>query len=130
LADEDIRGDTMLLRFTITSDSIDMQNEGWMLDDFRFGGIRTYNIESNNSDVKIQIYPNPGDNLLVIKNEDHLNDIKQIHIINTAGTTIMSINVNRKKHFMIDLSRFTSGIYYFRFNMINNESITKAFIKK
>jgi hypothetical protein len=130
LADEDIRGDTMLLRFTITSDSIDTQNEGWMLDYFRFGGIMTYNIESNFSDVKIQIYPNPIDNLLFINNENNINDIKQIHIINSAGIIIMSNNVDRKKHFMIDLSRLTSGIYYIRFDMTNNEFITKVFIKK
>ncbi len=103
---ESLRGDSMLRRFTISTDSVDNQNEGWMLDHFGFSGALRDGIESNNYGAKIDIYPNPVKNLLEIKTD---NEITRVKIISLLGITLLEKEgLNIKS---IDLTGIDTGIY-------------------
>ncbi len=106
-ANKSIHGTTMLLKFSIATDSNDNHHEGWMLDDFRFGGIINDNIETYDFDEGIQIYPNPVKNVLAVKST--IEDVIRIRIVSLLGITILEekgIHLN-----LLDLSGLNPGIY-------------------
>ncbi|MBN1414677.1 MAG: T9SS type A sorting domain-containing protein [Bacteroidales bacterium] len=78
--------DTMLLRFTISTDSTDAQNEGWMLDDFHFYGEETA-INYRINDIKPLVYPNPASSYINIYDEQKTVDA--VKIISLTGETII-----------------------------------------
>lgn len=109
--------DAMLLRFTIYSDSVNSNNEGWMLDNFSFGGWIEDKIKENISNTEISFYPNPIHNKLVITSNIQIVKIK---VININGTIITSAeNTNE-----IDLSNIPKGIYM----LLINDSILKKVV--
>ena len=105
---ESMRGDSMLLKFSIGTDSADAQNEGWMLDDFAFGGIYVYVRESiNNNGSRIIISPNPVKDVLEIKSDKK--NITSIKIVSLLGTTLLEKNGFNLDS--IELEGIYSGIY-------------------
>lgn len=103
--------DTVLMRFTISSDSVESNNEGWLLDDFRFskypGDGISNPIKLNNS---INIFPNPTSDILYIKSD--IESINKIEIISPAGIILPSIYENGE----IFLDHMSPGIYLIRIN--------------
>lgn len=78
--------DTMLLRFTISTDSVNAHNEGWMLDDFSFGGSWVATKEFSANSV-LMVYPNPAKTLLFIESA-HIN-ISQVSVVSRKGDTMI-----------------------------------------
>ncbi|MBN2613292.1 MAG: T9SS type A sorting domain-containing protein [Bacteroidales bacterium] len=106
-ADELIRGDIMLLKFSLGTDSNDAQNEGWMLDDFKFSGIETVVIESSINKTDVKIYPNPVKNVLKIESEDvKITDVK---ILSISGKKLLEKSGYDIRN--IDMTGFHSGMY-------------------
>jgi hypothetical protein len=115
------RGKTMLLRFSIGTDSVNAQNEGWMLDDFRFGGILKDNIESyKNNGTSIDAYPNPSNEIITVYSYNE--SIKKLEIISFTGEILLEkLNTNS-----IEITDRLNGVYLLR---INDRYIKKLFIK-
>ncbi len=86
-ANPEIYLDTMLLRFTISTDAVDAQNEGWMLDDFYFEGGDYWSIKDNNSNSGPKLYPNPAQTMLIIESEKH--NISQVSVLSLIGETVI-----------------------------------------
>ncbi|MFO7657587.1 MAG: T9SS type A sorting domain-containing protein [Bacteroidales bacterium] len=105
-ANEESRGNTFLLRFTIVTDSVDDQNEGWMLDDFWFGGINVGVVSYDNRE-RIDFYPNPVKSVLEIKSEDL--KITEVKVISLSGKKLMEKSGYDIK--TIDMTGIHSGMY-------------------
>ncbi|MBA7532480.1 hypothetical protein ES705_24706 [subsurface metagenome] len=112
--------DTMSLKFTISTDSYDAQNEGWLLDGFYFAGI-TVGIEAsvNNSGVKIS--PNPSSDLLSIYSET--NSITTVEIFSLDGKKLLSENSYEIRS--VDISKLQPGIYLILCKSEDTRWITK-----
>ena len=102
-------GDTMLLRFTFASDSNDTDNEGWLLDGFRFGG-GLVPIDDPATNSALTLYPNPASSYLSIKTQNGL--LVQLDVLTTAGTIVYSKTINGNE--ILDISSLKPGIYFIR----------------
>lgn len=115
------RGKTMLLRFSIGTDSVNAQNEGWMLDNFRFGGILKDNIESyKNNGTSIDVYPNPSNKIITVYSP--YESIKKLEIISFTGEILLE----KLNTYSIEITDKLNGIYLLR---INDRYTKKLIIK-
>jgi hypothetical protein len=107
-ADDNQIYDTILLRFTVSSDSVDNQNEGWMLDYFKFGGIDSDLNKEISQKAPVKIYPNPaGDFLNIVSKKE---DIICVNVTNIYGENV--INHNKYDGSTIDVTNLIPGIYF------------------
>jgi hypothetical protein len=72
--------------------------------------------EISNS-IEISIYPNPFEDYVSVNSKDK---IKELEIYNMSGQKLISIK-NNENNLQINLSKFATGIYYFKFILINEE---------
>ena len=111
--------DTLLLRFTIVSDSIDVYNEGWMLDNFVFGAMLA-DINEIEKDNNIFILPNPSNSL--IKIDSPIEQIHKIEIFSLIGKKVLEKHNTNSLY----VDKIPAGIYLIK---INNTYIKKLVIK-
>jgi hypothetical protein len=105
-ANPDMYLDTMLLRFTIATDSIDSQNEGWMLDDFGFGG-GWLGIIDHPLNPELLVYPNPANTLLNIQSGEH--NILHVSILSVRGGIVIEKKGNNITS--VNIAKLGPGIY-------------------
>ncbi|MBN1416311.1 MAG: T9SS type A sorting domain-containing protein [Bacteroidales bacterium] len=122
---EDLRGDTLTLRFTFSSDSVDINNEGWMLDYFNFGGKYEDGIINNKSNVSIKIHPVPVKDKLIVETE--FKNIETAEIYSLAGQLIFSASSNHITS--IDVSDLEKGFYLIQLKYGNRERWISKFCK-
>ena len=68
-----------------------------------------------------QIYPNPSEDVLLIKGID----IKNLKIINANGKTILE----QKNNSSVDIKSFAKGIYFIQIKTSTDKLVTRKFIK-
>ena len=117
--------DTMLLRFTIATDSVDAQNEGWMVDDFYFdqGYVAIKDHQYNSEPL---LYPNPAQTLLVIKSDKQ--NITHVSVLTILGETIIEkkgIDINS-----ISIENLMPGYYLILCENSNNKFWILKFCKE
>ncbi|MEI6062639.1 MAG: T9SS type A sorting domain-containing protein [Bacteroidota bacterium] len=115
--------DTLLYRFTFTSDSIDNHKEGWMLDDFQLVDYWE-GIDDNASNTALSIVPNPTAGMIRL---DFVDASKNncIEIINNSGQLVFETNNYTDK--LIDLSHLKNGNYFLRY-FCEKKTLTGKFI--
>lgn len=78
----------------------------------------TLQVENNNideSDLRINIFPNPVDNILSFNYNAKSNSNTNIIIVNTQGLEVLQSKISIIKgeyDYSIDVSSLTSGVYY------------------
>ncbi len=106
--------DSLMIRFTFISDSIDTHKEGWMIDD-----ILTYSmerqlcsgIEGKKIGKKISISPNPFSSQTTLKADFLLNN-STITIYNSFGQVVNQTEGNTGRTFILYRHNLPSGLYY------------------
>jgi hypothetical protein len=76
---------------------------------------------------KIQVYPNPAKNSLLLKLADNASDFMLL-IENLKGQVVYTGSKKNTTEYEVDLSSFSSGIYTLRF-IIDKQVYTDRFIK-
>jgi len=112
--------DTIILRFTFSSDSIDSHNEGWLLDDIRFD--KSWDCKINDpasTSPDIKIFPNPASGIIYLISESE--EIDQIQILSLTGTILYQ----EYKKDMIKINHLNPGIYFMK---VNNRFLNKIAI--
>jgi hypothetical protein len=118
--------DTITFRFTFASDSIQTNEDGWMIGLIDvsgfFEGIKE--IQNHNS---ISISPNPvSDELRIQKNTSRVNG--RIQILNDIGETLFDF-----QHFTeeaIDTRQFPNGIYLLKYSDKTEFSVKKFIVQR
>lgn len=105
---------TILIRYTLYSDSIDTNQEGWMLDDFFVRGQVVGNTTNSSNLKTISVYPNPSSNSFFINQSFPADEETFLTIYNSTGTRVLSkkVNLSGLDNFEIKLADFSSGLYY------------------
>ena len=88
IINEDIK-----VRFTFISDSIDTQQEGWMLDDFQTQ-IQIIGSTSSLEIIPITVFPNPTTDLLFFNIEEGREETKIIEIYDNLGQLVQKTELN------------------------------------
>jgi hypothetical protein len=122
----DLTGDTICYRFTFISDSIQTNQDGWLLDDlFLIDHIEgTREIESVD---EIDIYPNPAASMITVSGK-FINDCMEVSIYDIRGQLRLQQSLQKDKE-DIDISNLSKGTYLVKV-LCNNRYHAKTFIKK
>ena len=103
--------DTIWYRYTFVSDSIQTDQEGWMLDNIQLIA-HTEGILDNRYLADINIYPNPATDKITI--ERSTTPVKsQLTMMNLNGEEVLTRNLIKPKT-QIDISNLPSGVYFVR----------------
>ena len=107
-------GDTLMIRFRLFSDPY-ANGWGWVIDDLQIGPLI-----DDIADINYQqhiIYPNPGNGLINIRNISNTSGKPvKYNIYNAAGSCIITGFTSGAETDLIDISGFTSGIYFIVLN--------------
>ena len=72
----------------------------------------TSNIQTTNADKGLQIYPNPANHYITIKNHDNNSD-NSVRIVDIKGTVVWESFYNGGA---IDISKLPNGVYFIQLN--------------
>lgn len=107
--------DTIKVRFTFISDSINDNKEGWMIDNINAHVTYAHPVKENASNEYFNVYPNPAKNIINIElqrvNEFHI--IENMQLINSEGKLMQEWNKIPTRYW-IDVSKYPNGMYYLR----------------
>lgn len=111
-----INPDSLLMRFTFISDSIDNQREGWMIDQIvakRAYWIECTGIEELSTESNCQVYPNPVSShatVRLLRNPDNAT----VTLTNTTGSIVYVMTDIHESEIPINCTNLSSGIYILR----------------
>ncbi len=94
-------------------------------------GPTTTEIEEENNEEKIILFPSPASDFLVVEINSETKRNKQVDfkIYNSLGQKIMGDKfLPESKSFIIDLRNLTEGIYYFVYNFDSERSTTEKIV--
>lgn len=92
-------------RFTFTSDSINTNKDGWMIDNIQIQNSWFSGVNEINENASIQIFPNPTSNIVSIQTDTSVH-FKSAEMKDVFGKTLLTTNQST-----IDLSKFEAGVY-------------------
>ena len=108
--------DTLSIRFTFKSDSLQSNKEGWMIDDISIsidyctGGIESY----ESSKLISAVVPNPVCSDSYIEIQNYHNQPFDIVIYNEMGTKIQETDNVVQNKYLIRNSDFRNGLYFYQ----------------
>jgi len=124
--------DFLMLRFTFFSDSVDTNQEGWMIDDFQgyFTIVDQVNEQRNVQLENIKIFPNPVSSELNIMLDQALQYPIIYEIANLTGNVVLKGEFNDNEKFNIDMNKLSNGHYFLLLKdeigkVIHSEKLTK-----
>lgn len=104
--------DSIQFKFTLESDSIDNNREGWMIDNFFVHPTWFHTIDENEQANYIDVFPNPTNGILNIraKKSTDFHIIESIQISDDQGNLVKEYGLS-PTYFHIDLSDLPAGVY-------------------
>ncbi|CAN5502055.1 hypothetical protein BH10BAC1_BH10BAC1_04130 [soil metagenome] len=109
-------------RFTFTSDSINTNRDGWMIDDLIINGLMV-DINEIETNASLQIFPNPTSDVITIISSNAI-QLKSFLVRDILGRIVLYSDQTT-----IDLSKFETGIYFIEI-VTDKRSYIKRIVKK
>lgn len=109
--------DTLSFRFSMLSDSVQSNQEGWMMDNFAAHLTAFHTINENKSDKFLNLSPNPSRGIIDISAQKTgtVQYIESIELVDLNGKIVKRWGLSPTK-FTIDVSDQTAGVYMLRIN--------------
>lgn len=104
--------DTILYKFTFTSDNVDNQKEGWLIDNILLDDWYE-NIEYINPDFNSIVFPNPITEYSILKFDNERQENYIIEIFLSNGKLINTIQTKSSK-IEISKTEYIKGLYFYR----------------
>jgi hypothetical protein len=122
--------DTVLYRFTFTSDAFQSYKDGLMFDNLNFEDWVEGIDDLNQSEAVIDIFPVPALESVSIAYDNALMQNHQLLIFDEVGKLMHNQNMQKSNSLILDLSKWESGNYFIRLNNTETkQSSTGKFIK-
>lgn len=116
--------DSIKVRYTFVSDSIDNQMDGWMLDNMQAHRTFIHTVSSAPNEAPIALSPNPTNGILNIEmksmSETQLIDLMELVDVNGA---ILNSWKSIPSKFFIDLREYSKGLYFVRTTTLGKTNI-------
>lgn len=113
--------DTVIYKFSFISDSIQTNQDGWILDDLHFEDWEEAIKENKFNTFESFTYPNPANDFVNLEFSNKLNRIYNITIYDINGR-IMGNTVTQSGLVEINLSNYKLGTYFYRIYFENKIS--------
>ena len=121
-------GDTMIVRFNFISDSLETNNEGWMIDNIKLYSVDLGSGIHDNNKLDFRISPNPFNETTIIE----LGDYRKIElsIFDIQGKLVSQNKYFNNQPITINKGKLNSGVYFLKIKTDNNfAGIKKLTIK-
>lgn len=107
--------DSLLVRFTFVSDSIDTPREGWMIDNMLTHVTIIHTVDENKPDKYLTVYPNPASDRIYIETQKlaEFHIIEDMQLINAAGQVVDTWH-NEPTKFYINTKNYSNGLYHLK----------------
>jgi len=118
--------DSLVFKFSSISDSIDTNQEGWMLDNFMAEITFIHTISEAPQEKYLKVFPNPSSDRIFIqaRKQKGYHIIEKMTLTNASGKTLKHYGLTPTK-FHIDIGDLPSGIYYLHVQTnIQSETVT------
>lgn len=123
--------DALMMRHTIICDSIDNNNEGWMIDNLLAHFTWVHTLQEVEQKEYIKVTPNPTSGRVHISarkiNEYHI--IEQMELLDANGRVLESWE-SIPVQFFIDIDQYPNGIYYLNIKTNKESEIVKIVLQK
>jgi hypothetical protein len=105
--------DTLLLRFTFKSDSVNTNKEGWMIDNMMAYMTNIHPVKQASQAEYINVYPNITNGIVNVEAKKYREDdvILKMELLNAEGKIIESYGQNKMK-VVLDISKHPPGLYH------------------
>jgi hypothetical protein len=113
--------DTITYRFTFISDSVETNQEGWMIDWINYNQYLFSIDEFQRNDFRSSIFPNPAST--EVKFSFERNSEVTLTILNTLGQVLLEYD-NLNSNERVDLSSISSDIYFY--TLVDRENKTSS----
>ena len=118
--------DTMYLRFVFTSDNIQTNRDGWMIDSVRIWTNLGIGINEIGNENSFSVFPNPATGKIFIKSPKQFGKVKSVDLFSPIGQLIKTTN-NQSE---IDLSFLENGLYFIVGTNDKGEKFTSRIMKE
>lgn len=125
------QNDTLYFRFSLKSDGIQNNKEGWMIDNFRFETTILHPVKEISQIDPVVVYPNITTGIVNVemkklKDSDGIDDIE---LIDESGRVVERFGKNYTK-VVLDISNHKPGLYYLRVTSHNKTQLFKVVYEK
>ncbi len=117
--------DSLCIRFTMVSDSVESNNEGWMIDNIIIG----YQNFDDVNDIEqnfISIYPNPATNIININLTDY-SEVEKLILYTISGQQVKEIPAS-SNDVSVQAQDLTAGLYMLQLNMKRGNIYTQKIV--
>ncbi len=107
--------DTIHFRFTLLSDSVNNNKEGWMIDNMLAHITIIHTVKETEQENYLNVYPNPANNIINIQAQKIMDFhiIEVMELVDPLGRVVDKwTNVPTKYWF--DTSKYTDGLYFLK----------------
>jgi hypothetical protein len=123
--------DTLLFRFTLLSDSVNNNKEGWMIDNMLSHITIIHTVKEVEQLKYLNVYPNPASNIVNIQAQK----IMDFHIIETMELVdplgrVVDTWANIPTKFWFDTSKYNDGFYFLKIKTNLKSEILPIVIRK
>lgn len=123
--------DTVLFKFSFISDAIDNNRDGLMFDSLRIEDTPPLNVNEQDLEAGLTIYPNPASSILTLDYSNVDNGEVTIEIYNHLGVKVAELNQNEQWNNTVDVSHFDNGFYYIMLSdILGNRLKSGVFVKQ
>ena len=123
--------DSIMVKHTIVSDSIDNNNEGWMMDNLLVHVTIIHTVNEVKQDEYLVVAPNPTSGRVEIStkkiNEYHI--IEKMELLDSNGRVLENWDMIPTK-FFIDISNYPNGLYYLNIKTNKESKVSKIILQK
>lgn len=109
------QNDTIMFRFTFKSDSVNSDQEGWMIDNFMIQPTFIHPVKETSNVGDIVVYPNKSSGIVNVEMSKKSNSdvINNIELFNIEGKRLETYGQNYTK-VVLDISKYPPGIYFLK----------------
>lgn len=126
-----VTGDTVLFKFSFISDAIENNRDGLMFDSLRIEDTPPLNVNEQDLETGLTIYPNPASSILTLDYSNVDNGEVTIEIYNHLGVKVAELNQNEQWNNTVDVSHFDNGFYYIVLSdILGNRLKSGVFVKQ
>jgi len=125
------QNEALQVRFTFKSDSVNTNQEGWLIDNMSSHITFIHTINENPQEDYIVIFPNEtsGELNIQAKKRDGYHIIEEMELINLEGKVVEKFGTCPTK-FKIDIGNHAAGLYYLKIKTNIQEEVFPVMLKE
>ena len=126
-----VTGDTVLFKFSFISDAIENNRDGLMFDSLRIEDTPPLNVNKQDLETGLMIYPNPANSILTLDYSKTDNGEFTIEIYNHLGMKVSEMKENEQWNKTVDVSHYANGFYCIELSdILGNRLRSGVFVKQ